>query len=104
MAMPRMKVICQDMKEHSVEYKNSELYKSRPHAAADFVRMFLFPFVAIDFDTAFNQLSVACAKKTSSHVRMFLFPFVAIDFDTAFNQLSVACAKKTSSHIEYHLQ
>uniref|UniRef100_H3GUB1 ABC transporter domain-containing protein n=2 Tax=Phytophthora TaxID=4783 RepID=H3GUB1_PHYRM len=105
--------IGRDVKDYSLEYKNSELYKSnREHTlqlaqvSNDFVRHSTLNYTPIA--TGFtNQLGQLAKKQQLTYwrnpqynfMRMFLFPLFAIIFGTTFYQLSTASVKKINSHI-----
>ncbi|KAE8896503.1 hypothetical protein PF003_g19168 [Phytophthora fragariae] len=104
--------IGRDVKDYSVEYKNSELYKSNRERTlqlaevSDFVRHSSLNYKPIA--TGFwNQLGQLAKKQQLTYwrnpqynsMRMFLFPLFAIIFGTTFYQLSAASVKKINSHI-----
>ncbi|KAE9093230.1 hypothetical protein PF005_g18109 [Phytophthora fragariae] len=105
--------IGRDVKDYSVEYKNSELYKSNrertlelAEVSDDFVRHSTLNYKPIA--TGFwNQLGQLAKKQQLTYwrnpqynfMRMFLFPLFAIIFGTTFYQLSVTSVKKINSHI-----
>ncbi|KAG3248177.1 hypothetical protein PI124_g7157 [Phytophthora idaei] len=60
-----------DVKDYSVEYKNSELCRLNRERTLELAeRMFLIPLYAIIFGTTFYQLSAASVAKISSHNNM----------------------------------
>ncbi|KAE9167612.1 ABC transporter G family member 37 [Phytophthora fragariae] len=105
--------IGRDVKDYSVEYKNSELYKSNrertlklAEVSDKFVRHSTLNYKPIA--TGFtNQLGQLAKKQQLTYwrnpqynfMRMFLFPLFAIIFGTTFYQLSAASVKKINSHI-----
>ncbi|KAE9268465.1 ABC transporter G family member 36, partial [Phytophthora rubi] len=105
--------IGRDVKDYSVEYKNSELYQSNrertlqlAEVSEDFVRHSSLNYnpIATGF---WNQLGQLSKKQQLTYwrnpqynfMRMFLFPLFAIIFGTTFYQLSAASVKKINSHI-----
>ncbi|KAL0583310.1 hypothetical protein ABG067_006811 [Albugo candida] len=105
--------IGRDVKDYSLEYRNSELYKSnREHTMKllnppeEFVRFSTMNFrpIATSFT---NQLSYLATKQRLTYwrspqynfVRLFLFPLFAIIFGTTFYQLGSDTTKKINSHI-----
>lgn len=105
--------IGRDVKDYSVEYKNSELYKSNrertlllSEVSDDFVRHSTLNYdpIATDFQ---NQLSELVKKQQLTYwrnpqynfMRMFLFPLFGIIFGTTFYQLSADNVKRINSHI-----
>ncbi|KAG6614448.1 ATP-binding Cassette (ABC) Superfamily [Phytophthora cinnamomi] len=105
--------IGRDVKDYSVEYKNSELCRSnREHTlklcevSEDFVRHSTLNYKPIA--TSFwNQLGQLSKKQQLTYwrnpqynfMRMFLFPLFAIIFGTTFYQLSAGTVKKINSHV-----
>ncbi|KAG2961598.1 ABC transporter G family member 37 [Phytophthora cactorum] len=105
--------IGRDVKDYSVEYKNSELYKSNrertlqlAEVSDEFVRHSTLNYTPIA--TGFwNQLGHLAKKQQLTYwrnpqynfMRMFLFPLFAVIFGTTFYQLSAASVKKINSHI-----
>ncbi|KAE8976433.1 ABC transporter G family member 37 [Phytophthora rubi] len=105
--------IGRDVKDYSVEYKNSELYQSNrertlklAEVSDKFVRHSTLNYKPIA--TGFtNQLGQLAKKQQLTYwrnpqynfMRMFLFPLFAIIFGTTFYQLSAASVKKINSHI-----
>nr|CCA23972.1 hypothetical protein SORBIDRAFT_04g007270 [Albugo laibachii Nc14] len=105
--------IGRDVKDYSLEYRNSELYKTnREHTMAllnppeEFVRFSTMNFHPIA--TSFmNQLVFLANKQRLTYwrspqynfVRLFLFPLFAIIFGTTFYQLGSDTTKKINSHI-----
>uniref|UniRef100_H3H0C6 AAA+ ATPase domain-containing protein n=1 Tax=Phytophthora ramorum TaxID=164328 RepID=H3H0C6_PHYRM len=92
--------IGRDVKDYSIEYKNSELYKSnRERTAAVGAGVGRVRFA--------NQLGQLAEKQQLTYwrnpqynfMRMFLFPLFAIIFGTTFYQLSTASVKKINAHI-----
>ncbi|ETP46137.1 hypothetical protein F442_07571 [Phytophthora nicotianae P10297] len=105
--------IGRDVKDYSVEYKNSELYKSNrertlelAEVSDDFVCHSTLNYrpIATGF---WNQLKELTKKQQLTYwrnpqynfMRMFLFPLFAVIFGTTFYQLSAASVKKINSHI-----
>ncbi|KAG6614457.1 ATP-binding Cassette (ABC) Superfamily [Phytophthora cinnamomi] len=105
--------IGRDVKDYSVEYKNSELYKSNRErtlelakVSDEFIRHSTLNYKPIA--TGFwNQLCALTTKQRLTYwrnpqynfMRMFLFPLFAIIFGTTFYQLSAGSVKKINSHI-----
>ncbi|CAH0475178.1 unnamed protein product [Peronospora belbahrii] len=105
--------IGRDVKDYSVEYKNSELYKSNrertlllAEASDEFVRHSTLNYDPIA--TGFcNQLSELTKKQQLTYwrnpqynsMRMFLFPLFGVIFGTTFFQLSADSVKRIDSHI-----
>uniref|UniRef100_H3H0F9 ABC transporter domain-containing protein n=1 Tax=Phytophthora ramorum TaxID=164328 RepID=H3H0F9_PHYRM len=105
--------IGRDVKDYSIEYKNSELYKSNrertlqlAQVSDEFVRHSTLNYNPIATGFA-NQLGQLAKKQQLTYwrnpqynfMRMFLFPLFAIIFGTTFYQLSTASVKKINSHI-----
>ncbi|KAK1936977.1 ABC transporter G family member 40 [Phytophthora citrophthora] len=105
--------IGRDVKDYSVEYKNSELYKSNRartlalcEVSGDFVRHSTLNYrpIATDF---WNQLKELTTKQRLTYwrnpqynfMRVALFPIFAIIFGTTFYKLSAGSVKKINSHI-----
>ncbi|KAL4145884.1 hypothetical protein PRNP1_011757 [Phytophthora ramorum] len=105
--------IGRDVKDYSIEYKNSELYKSNrertlqlAQVSDEFVLHSTLNYnpIATGF---WNQLCELTKKQQFTYwrnpqynfMRMFLFPLFAIIFGTTFYQLSTASVKKINSHI-----
>ncbi|KAL3664650.1 hypothetical protein V7S43_010399 [Phytophthora oleae] len=105
--------IGRDVKDYSLEYKNSELYQSNrartlqlAQVSEEFVRHSTLNYrpIATGF---WNQLCALTKKQQLTYwrnpqynfMRMFLFPLFAIIFGTTFYQLSAASVKKINSHI-----
>ncbi|GMF48228.1 unnamed protein product [Phytophthora fragariaefolia] len=105
--------IGRDVKDYSVEYKNSELYKKNRErtlelceVSDEFVRHSTLNYRPIP--TGFwNQLSELTKKQRLTYwrnpqynfMRVFLFPIFAIIFGTTFYQLSADTVKRINSHI-----
>ncbi|GMF36781.1 unnamed protein product [Phytophthora lilii] len=105
--------IGRDVKDYSVEYKNSELCaKNRERTlelcevSDEFVRHSTLNYRSIA--TGFwNQLGQLAKKQQLTYwrnpqynfMRMFLFPIFAVIFGTTFYQLSAGSVKKINSHI-----
>ncbi|KAL4093021.1 hypothetical protein PRIC1_012010 [Phytophthora ramorum] len=105
--------IGRDVKDYSVEYKNSELCaKNRERTlelcevSDDFVRHSTLNYRSIA--TGFwNQLGQLAKKQQLTYwrnpqynfMRMFLFPIFAVIFGTTFYQLSADSVKRINSHI-----
>ncbi|KAG6615937.1 ATP-binding Cassette (ABC) Superfamily [Phytophthora cinnamomi] len=105
--------IGRDVKDYSVEYKNSELCRSNRErtlklceVSEDFVRHSTLNYKPIA--TSFwNQLGQLSKKQQLTYwrnpqynfMRMFLFPLFAIIFGTTFYQLSAGTVKKINSHV-----
>eukprot|EP00644_Phytophthora_capsici_P007708 jgi/Phyca11/536708/estExt2_fgenesh1_pg.C_PHYCAscaffold_610002 len=105
--------IGRDVKDYSVEYKNSQLCAQNrdrtlqlAQVSNDFVRHSTLNYRSIA--TGFwNQLKELTTKQQLTYwrnpqynfMRMFLFPLFAIIFGTTFYQLSAASVKKINSHI-----
>ncbi|KAH7472623.1 ABC transporter G family member 37 [Phytophthora ramorum] len=105
--------IGRDVKDYSIEYKNSELYKSNrertlklAEVSDEFVRHSTLNYdpIATGFTNQLGQL----AKKQQltywrnpqyNFMRMFLFPLFGIIFGTTFYQLSADSVKRINSHI-----
>ncbi|KAH7472627.1 ABC transporter G family member 37 [Phytophthora ramorum] len=105
--------IGRDVKDYSIEYKNSALYKSNrertlqlAQVSDEFVRHSTLNYNPIATGFA-NQLGQLAKKQQLTYwrnpqynfMRMFLFPLFAIIFGTTFYQLSTASVKKINSHI-----
>eukprot|EP00644_Phytophthora_capsici_P006465 jgi/Phyca11/127018/e_gw1.66.38.1 len=105
--------IGRDVKDYSVEYKNSELYKLNRartlelcEVSDDFVRHSTLNYrpIATGF---WNQLKELTKKQQLTYwrnpqynfMRVSLFPIFAIIFGTTFYQLSAGSVKKINSHI-----
>ncbi|ETM48127.1 hypothetical protein L914_07293, partial [Phytophthora nicotianae] len=105
--------IGRDVKDYSVEYKNSELCaKNRERTlelcevSDEFVRHSTLNYrpIATGF---WNQLGQLSKKQQLTYwrnpqynfMRMFLFPIFAVIFGTTFYQLSAGSVKKINSHI-----
>ncbi|OWZ21807.1 Pleiotropic drug resistance protein transporter [Phytophthora megakarya] len=105
--------IGRDVKDYSVEYKNSELYKSNrertlhlAEVSDDFIRHSTLNYrpIATDF---WNQLKELTKKQQLTYyrnpqynfMRMFLFPLFGVIFGTTFYQLSADSVKRINSHI-----
>eukprot|EP00644_Phytophthora_capsici_P005488 jgi/Phyca11/557455/estExt2_Genewise1Plus.C_PHYCAscaffold_1170012 len=105
--------IGRDVKDYSVEYKNSELYKSNRartlelcEVSDDFIRHSTLNYrpIATGF---WNQLKELTKKQRLTYwrnpqynfMRVSLFPIFAIIFGTTFYQLSAGSVKKINSHI-----
>nr|KAE8946175.1 hypothetical protein PF009_g4177 [Phytophthora fragariae] len=105
--------IGRDVKDYSVEYKNSELCRKNRErtlelceVSNEFVRHSTLNYRSIA--TGFwNQLGQLSKKQQLTYwrnpqynfMRMFLFPIFAVIFGTTFYQLSAASVKKINSHI-----
>jgi len=105
--------IGRDVKDYSIEYANSELYKQnreRTIALCDppleFVRFSTMNFEPIA--TSFiNQLKELMTKQRRTYwrtpsynsMRLFMFPLFAIIFGTTFLNLSTSTTQKINSHI-----
>jgi ABC-type multidrug transport system permease subunit len=105
--------IGRDVKDYSLEYKNSELYKSNrgrtlllAEVSDEFVCHSTLNYTPIA--TGFlNQLGQLAKKQQRTYwrnpqynfMRMFLFPIFAVIFGTTFYQLSADSVKKINSHI-----
>ncbi|CAI5742913.1 unnamed protein product [Peronospora destructor] len=105
--------IGRDVKDYSLEYKNSELCKSNrertmllAETSDDFVRHSTLNYDPIA--TGFmNQLTELAKKQQRTYwrnpqynfMRMFLFPLFGVIFGTTFFQLSADSVKKINSHI-----
>ncbi|KAL4146226.1 hypothetical protein PRNP1_012096 [Phytophthora ramorum] len=105
--------IGRDVKDYSIEYKNSELCaKNRERTlelcevSDDFVRHSTLNYRSIA--TGFwNQLGQLAKKQQLTYwrnpqynfMRMFLFPIFAVIFGTTFYQLSADSVKRINSHI-----
>ncbi|EEY60835.1 ATP-binding Cassette (ABC) Superfamily [Phytophthora infestans T30-4] len=105
--------IGRDVKDYSIEYKNSELYKSNrertlelAEVSEDFICHSTLNYTPIA--TGFwNQLGHLAKKQQLTYwrnpqynfMRMFLFPLFAVIFGTTFYQLSAGSVKKINSHI-----
>ncbi|KAL4145870.1 hypothetical protein PRNP1_011745 [Phytophthora ramorum] len=105
--------IGRDVKDYSIEYKNSELCaKNRERTlevckvSDEFVRHSTLNYDPIATGFA-NQLRALTTKQRLTYwrnpqynfMRMFLFPIFAIIFGTTFYQLSADSVKKINSHI-----
>ncbi|KAG6615867.1 ATP-binding Cassette (ABC) Superfamily [Phytophthora cinnamomi] len=105
--------IGRDVKDYSVEYKNSELCRSNRERTLELAKVsddFIchstlnYKPIATGF---WNQLCALTTKQQLTYwrnpqynfMRMFLFPLFAIIFGTTFYQLSAASVKKINSHI-----
>ncbi|KAG2818421.1 hypothetical protein PC116_g15171 [Phytophthora cactorum] len=105
--------IGRDMKDYSVEYKNSELGRTNRErtlqlceVSSEFIRHSTLDYTPIA--TGFwNQLSSLAKKQQLTYwrnpqynfMRMFLFPLYAVIFGTTFYQLPVGSVKKINSHV-----
>ncbi|KAG3237451.1 ABC transporter G family member 37, partial [Phytophthora idaei] len=105
--------IGRDVKDYSVEYKNSELYKSNrertlqlAEVSSDFVCHSTLNYTPIA--TGFwNQLKELAKKQQLTYwrnpqynfMRMFLFPLFGVIFGTTFYQLEADSVKRINSHI-----
>ncbi|RAW30436.1 ABC transporter G family member 37 [Phytophthora cactorum] len=105
--------IGRDVKDYSVEYKNSELYKSNrdrtlqlAEVSDEFVRHSTLNYTPIA--TGFwNQLKELAKKQQLTYwrnpqynfMRMFLFPLFGVIFGTTFYQLEADSVKRINSHI-----
>jgi ABC-type multidrug transport system ATPase subunit/ABC-type multidrug transport system permease subunit len=105
--------IGRDVKDYSLEYKNSELYQSNgertqllAQVSDEFTRHSTLNYKPIA--TGFWNQLVALTKKQQltywrnpqyNFMRMFLFPLFAVIFGTTFYQLSADNVKKINSHI-----
>ncbi|KAF1785235.1 P-loop containing nucleoside triphosphate hydrolase [Phytophthora cactorum] len=95
--------IGRDVKDYSVEYKNSELYKSNrdPTLCASTLN---YTPIATGF---WNQLKELAKKQQLTYwrnpqynfMRMFLFPLFGVIFGTTFYQLEADSVKRINSHI-----
>ncbi|KAE9228878.1 hypothetical protein PF005_g4119 [Phytophthora fragariae] len=105
--------IGRDVKDYSVEYKNSELYRKNRErtlelceVSDEFVRHSTLNYrpIATGF---WNQLGELTKKQRLTYwrnpqynfMRVFLFPIFAVIFGTTFYQLSAGSVKKINSHI-----
>ncbi|CAI5703647.1 hypothetical protein KXD40_008854 [Peronospora effusa] len=105
--------IGRDVKNYSVEYKNSELYQKNRERTLDlckvsgeFIRHSTLNHrpIATDF---WNQLRELTTKQRLTYwrnpqynfMRVFLFPMFAVIFGTTFYQLSADSVKRINSHI-----
>ncbi|KAG6615866.1 ATP-binding Cassette (ABC) Superfamily [Phytophthora cinnamomi] len=105
--------IGRDVKDYSVEYKNSELCRSNRERTLELAKVsddFIchstlnYKPIATGF---WNQLCALTTKQQLTYwrnpqynfMRMFLFPIFAIIFGTTFYQLSAGSVKKINSHI-----
>ncbi|EGZ06370.1 pleiotropic drug resistance protein ABC superfamily [Phytophthora sojae] len=105
--------IGRDVKDYSVEYKNSELYRSNRERTLELAKVsdnfvchstLNYTPIATGF---WNQLGHLAKKQQLTYwrnpqynfMRMFLFPLFAIIFGTTFYQLSAGSVKKINSHI-----
>ncbi|EGZ06373.1 pleiotropic drug resistance protein ABC superfamily [Phytophthora sojae] len=105
--------IGRDVKDYSVEYKNSELYRKNRErtlelceVSSEFVRHSTLNYrpIATGF---WNQLAELTKKQRFTYwrnpqynfMRVFLFPIFAIIFGTTFYQLSADSVKRINSHI-----
>ncbi|KAI9979708.1 hypothetical protein PInf_028057 [Phytophthora infestans] len=105
--------IGRDVKDYSIEYKNSELYKSNrertlllAEVSSDFVCHSTLNYTPIA--TGFlNQLKELAVKQQLTYwrnpqynfMRMFLFPLFGVIFGTTFYQLEADSVKRINSHI-----
>ncbi|ETO84519.1 ATP-binding Cassette (ABC) Superfamily [Phytophthora nicotianae] len=105
--------IGRDMKDYSVEYKNSELGRANRErtlklceVSNEFTRHSTLNYSPIA--TGFwNQFSALAKKQQLTYwrnpqynfMRMFLFPLYAVIFGTTFYQLPVGSVKKINSHV-----
>ncbi|CEG47929.1 atp-binding cassette superfamily [Plasmopara halstedii] len=105
--------IGRDVKNYSLEYKNSELYKSNrertlmlAEVSDDFVRHSTLNYTPIATSLG-NQMKELIKKQQLTYwrnpqynfMRMFLFPLFGIIFGTTFYQLSADSVKRINSHI-----
>ncbi|KAG6957952.1 hypothetical protein JG687_00009672 [Phytophthora cactorum] len=105
--------IGRDVKDYSVEYKNSELYKSNrdrtlqlAEVSEDFICHSTLNYrpIATGF---WNQLKELAKKQQLTYwrnpqynfMRMFLFPLFGVIFGTTFYQLEADSVKRINSHI-----
>eukprot|EP00644_Phytophthora_capsici_P005485 jgi/Phyca11/512023/fgenesh2_kg.PHYCAscaffold_117_\ len=105
--------IGRDVKDYSVEYKNSELYKSNRERTLQLAEVSddFICHSTLNYDpiaTGFwNQLKELTKKQQLTYwrnpqynsMRMFLFPLFGIIFGTTFYQLSADSVKRINSHI-----
>ncbi|KAG6949383.1 hypothetical protein JG687_00014897, partial [Phytophthora cactorum] len=76
-----------DVKDYSVEYKNSELCRLNRERTLELAEhMFLIPLYAIIFGTTFYQLSAASVAKINSHIG---FIYNNMDFIGVVNLMTV---------------
>ncbi|POM57870.1 ABC Superfamily [Phytophthora palmivora] len=105
--------IGRDVKDYSVEYKNSELCKKNRERTLELAKVsddfvchstLNYKPIATDF---WNQLKELTKKQQLTYwrnpqynfMRMFLFPLFGIIFGTTFYQLSADSVKRINSHI-----
>uniref|UniRef100_M4B7Q5 ABC transporter domain-containing protein n=1 Tax=Hyaloperonospora arabidopsidis (strain Emoy2) TaxID=559515 RepID=M4B7Q5_HYAAE len=105
--------IGRDVKDYSIEYKNSQLFKSNrdrtlllAETSDEFIRHSTLNYTPIA--TGFtNQLKALVTKQQLTYwrnpqynfMRMFLFPLFGIIFGTTFYQLSASSVGRINSHI-----